>query len=59
MPHPPTVYMWHRFLTLLTSSVRIHGQLVRLYARGIEDGAALQSCSEECNKCERTCILHK
>ncbi|KAK2851358.1 hypothetical protein Q5P01_007634 [Channa striata] len=38
---------------------RIHGQLVRLYARGIEDGAALHSCSEECDKCERRCILQK
>ncbi|XP_073326122.1 ceramide kinase [Pagrus major] len=33
---------------------RIHGQLVRLYARGIEDGAAVHNCSEEHdNKCER------
>uniref|UniRef100_A0A3Q3KYM5 Zgc:158263 n=2 Tax=Mastacembelus armatus TaxID=205130 RepID=A0A3Q3KYM5_9TELE len=37
---------------------RIHGQLVRLYARGIEDGAAVHS-SEESDKSERTCILHK
>ncbi|KAF3696844.1 Ceramide kinase [Channa argus] len=38
---------------------RIHGQLVHLYARGIEDREALHSCSEECDKCERICILQK
>lgn len=45
--------------TTFISSFRIHGQLVRVYARGIEDGAALHTCSDECDKCERRSILHK
>ncbi|XP_061842747.1 ceramide kinase isoform X2 [Nerophis lumbriciformis] len=32
---------------------RIHGQLVRLYARGIEDAAAMHACKEEMVKRER------
>lgn len=37
---------------------RVHGQLVRLYARGIEDGAAMHDCTET-EKSERSRILHK
>lgn len=36
----------HSYLTAFTSSVRIHGQLVRLYARGIEDSAAVNYSEE-------------
>ncbi|XP_026224600.1 ceramide kinase family protein [Anabas testudineus] len=48
----PAVSVWNcdgEILPFTEILCRIHGQLVRLYARGIEDGAALQSCSEECN----------
>lgn len=42
-----------QFLTVLASSHRIHGQLVRLYARGIEDGAVVHN-SDDANERERT-----
>ncbi|XP_042265340.1 ceramide kinase family protein [Thunnus maccoyii] len=56
----PAVSVWNcdgEILPFTNIICRIHGQLVRLYARGIEDGAAMHSCSEE--KCERRCISHK
>ncbi len=43
-----------QFLTAFTSPLRVHGQLVRLFARGIEDQAAVHNCSEEAEKCETT-----
>ncbi|XP_056279690.1 ceramide kinase family protein isoform X2 [Pseudoliparis swirei] len=52
----PTVSVWNCDGEILPSKeilCRIHGQLVRLYARGIEDGAAVHNCSEENDKCER------
>lgn len=51
----PTVSVWNCDGEILPSKeilCRIHGQLVRLYARGIEDGAAVHNCSEENDKCE-------
>uniref|UniRef100_A0A8C9YNE5 Zgc:158263 n=1 Tax=Sander lucioperca TaxID=283035 RepID=A0A8C9YNE5_SANLU len=38
---------------------RIHGQLVRLYARGIEEGAAVHNCGKENDKCQMGCTLIK
>uniref|UniRef100_A0A3Q4AQ94 DAGKc domain-containing protein n=1 Tax=Mola mola TaxID=94237 RepID=A0A3Q4AQ94_MOLML len=46
----PTESVWNcdgEILPVTAILCRIHGQLVRLYARGIEDGAALHNCSEE------------
>ncbi|XP_034551972.1 ceramide kinase family protein [Notolabrus celidotus] len=45
----PDVSVWNcdgELLSLTEILCRVHGQLVRLYARGIEDGAALQNYSE-------------
>jgi len=52
----PAVSVWNCDGEILPSReilCRIHGQLVRLYARGIEDGTAVHNCSEENDKCER------
>lgn len=52
----PAVSVWNCDGEILPSTEiisRVHGQLVRLYARGIEDGAAVH-CSEDI---ERGCTL--
>ncbi|XP_071380979.1 ceramide kinase [Centroberyx affinis] len=57
----PSVSVWNcdgEILPFTEILCRVHGQLVRLYARGIEDGAALQSCREGNGKCDRSCVLH-
>uniref|UniRef100_A0A8D2ZHA4 Zgc:158263 n=1 Tax=Scophthalmus maximus TaxID=52904 RepID=A0A8D2ZHA4_SCOMX len=57
----PPVSVWNcdgEILPFTEIVCRIHCQLVRLYARGIEDGTAAHNCSEESDKCERRCILH-
>ncbi|KAK1898927.1 Ceramide kinase [Dissostichus eleginoides] len=54
----PAVSVWNCDGEILPSTEilsRVHGQLVRLYARGIEDGAAVH-CSEDI---ERGCTLQK
>ncbi|KAE8293428.1 Ceramide kinase [Larimichthys crocea] len=46
----PAVSVWNcdgEILPFTEILCRIHGQLVRLYARGIEDGAVVDNCSEE------------
>ncbi|XP_044067562.1 ceramide kinase family protein isoform X2 [Siniperca chuatsi] len=53
----PAVSVWNcdgEILPFTEILCRIHCQLVRLYARGIEDRAAVHKSSEENNKCERT-----
>lgn len=53
----PAVSVWNcdgEILPFTDILCRIHGQLVRLFARGIEDRAAVHDCSEENDKCERT-----
>ncbi|XP_019944532.2 ceramide kinase [Paralichthys olivaceus] len=58
----PSVSVWNcdgEILPFPEILCRIHGQLVRLYARGIEDSTAAQNCSGGSAKCERSCILHK
>ncbi|AWP09645.1 putative ceramide kinase-like [Scophthalmus maximus] len=57
----PPVSVWNcdgEILPFTEIVCRIHCQLVRLYARGIEDGTAAHNCSEGSDKCERRCILH-
>nr|XP_020472641.1 ceramide kinase-like [Monopterus albus] len=57
----PAVSVWNcdgEILPFTEILCRIHGQLVHLYARGIEDEATIQNCREESNNCERRCILH-
>ncbi|XP_038578531.1 ceramide kinase family protein [Micropterus salmoides] len=52
----PAVSVWNcdgEILTLTEVLCRIHGQLVRLYARGIEDGAVVHN-SDDANERERT-----
>nr|XP_046252575.1 ceramide kinase family protein isoform X2 [Scatophagus argus]XP_046252576.1 ceramide kinase family protein isoform X2 [Scatophagus argus] len=46
----PAVSVWNcdgEILPVTKMLCRVHGQLVRLYARGIEDGAAVHKCSKE------------
>uniref|UniRef100_A0A3B5LDP9 Zgc:158263 n=1 Tax=Xiphophorus couchianus TaxID=32473 RepID=A0A3B5LDP9_9TELE len=55
----PAVSVWNcdgEILPFPEICCRIHGQLVRLYARGIEDGTFLKDCTEERDECNRTCI---
>lgn len=58
----PAVSVWNcdgEILPFTEIFCRIHGQLVRLYARGIEDGAAMQNCSQESDKNKSRCITYK
>ncbi|TKS77561.1 Ceramide kinase [Collichthys lucidus] len=46
----PAVSVWNcdgEILPFTEILCRIHGQLIRLYARGIEDGAVVDNCNEE------------
>uniref|UniRef100_A0A8C8DKX9 Zgc:158263 n=1 Tax=Oryzias sinensis TaxID=183150 RepID=A0A8C8DKX9_9TELE len=57
---PPAVSVWNcdgEILPFTNISCRIHGQLVRLYARGIEDKAAIHHCSQERDMCNITYML--
>ncbi|XP_017286366.1 ceramide kinase family protein [Kryptolebias marmoratus] len=50
----PDVSVWNcdgEILPFTNISCKIHGQLVRLYARGIEDIASIRSCSQETGDC--------
>ncbi|XP_030590492.1 ceramide kinase [Archocentrus centrarchus] len=58
----PTVSVWNCDGEILPFSeifCKIHGQLVRLYARGIEDGSAMHSCSQGSDKSKSRCILYE
>uniref|UniRef100_A0A3Q4H8N8 Zgc:158263 n=1 Tax=Neolamprologus brichardi TaxID=32507 RepID=A0A3Q4H8N8_NEOBR len=58
----PAVSVWNcdgEILPFTEIFCRIHGQLVRLYARGIEDAAAMQNCSQESDKNKSRCITYK
>lgn len=58
----PAVSVWNcdgEILPFTEIFCRIHGQLVRLYARGIEDGAAMQNCSQESDTNKSRCITYK
>ncbi|KAM4572140.1 ceramide kinase [Fundulus diaphanus] len=56
----PAVSVWNcdgEILPFPEILCKIHGQLVCLYARGIEDGASLRDSTEERVECNRTCTL--
>ncbi|RVE70519.1 hypothetical protein OJAV_G00065120 [Oryzias javanicus] len=56
---PSAVSVWNcdgEILPFTEISCKIHGQLVRLYARGIEDKAAIHHCSQERDTCNKTCM---
>lgn len=58
----PAVSVWNcdgEILSFTEILCRVHGQLVRLYARGIEDEAAIQDCVGEKEPLDRRYILHK
>ncbi|XP_028264789.1 ceramide kinase [Parambassis ranga] len=58
----PAVSVWNcdgEILPFTEILCKIHGQLVRLYARGIEDGAAIHNCTVETDECERRRVLNK
>ncbi|KAM3872314.1 ceramide kinase [Diretmus argenteus] len=54
----PPVSVWNcdgEILSFTEILCRVHGQLVRLYARGIEDETAIQNCREGNGDCKRRC----
>ncbi|XP_041859890.1 ceramide kinase family protein [Melanotaenia boesemani] len=58
----PTASVWNcdgEILPVTDILCKVHGRLVHLYARGIEDGAAIRNYSQERDQCDRTCILQK
>ncbi|KAM4563967.1 ceramide kinase [Odontesthes bonariensis] len=58
----PDVSVWNcdgEILPFTDIVCKIHGQLVRLYARGIEDGAVIHNCGQEGTECKRTSILQR
>ncbi|XP_062314597.1 ceramide kinase family protein isoform X2 [Osmerus eperlanus] len=57
----PSVSVWNcdgEILPYTELLSRVHGQLVRLYARGIEDAAAVQRSWEGNKTCKRRGVLH-
>ncbi|XP_013991262.2 ceramide kinase [Salmo salar] len=59
----PTVSVWNcdgEILPHTEISCRVHGQLVRLYARGIEDGSArpTRKCQDGHRNCKGRCVLN-
>ncbi|KAG9340286.1 hypothetical protein JZ751_021733 [Albula glossodonta] len=57
----PSVSVWNcdgEILPFTEILCRVHGQLVRLFARGIEDGAGYRSCRAGNRKCKGRCVLH-
>ncbi|KAJ8370013.1 hypothetical protein SKAU_G00100410 [Synaphobranchus kaupii] len=57
----PSVSVWNcdgEVLPCTDILCRVHGQLVRLFARGIEDGAGTRSCRTGSRKCNGRCVLH-
>ncbi|XP_047223846.1 ceramide kinase family protein isoform X1 [Girardinichthys multiradiatus] len=58
----PAVSVWNcdgEMLPFPEIFCKIHGQLVHLYARGIEDGTSLRDCTEERVESNTTCILQR
>ncbi|MED6238608.1 hypothetical protein ATANTOWER_025871 [Ataeniobius toweri] len=58
----PAVSVWNcdgEILPFPEIFCKIHGQLVHLYARGIEDGDSLRDCTEERVESNTTCILQR
>ncbi|KAM9752179.1 ceramide kinase isoform 1-T1 [Menidia menidia] len=58
----PDVSVWNcdgEILSVTDILCKIHGQLVRLYARGIEDGAVIHNCIQQGKDCKRTCTLER
>ncbi|XP_076133190.1 ceramide kinase [Alosa pseudoharengus] len=58
---PPAVSVWNcdgEILPHTEISCRVHGQLVRLYARGIEDEARAVGLCEDSRDCQGKCVLH-
>ncbi|XP_017576390.1 ceramide kinase family protein [Pygocentrus nattereri] len=58
---PPAVSVWNcdgEILPYTEISCRIRGQLVRLFARGIEDDRDAQKCHEGSRNCKGRCVLH-
>ncbi|CAN9516147.1 unnamed protein product [Ophioblennius macclurei] len=54
----PTESVWNcdgEILPVTEILCRVHGQLVRLYARGIEDGASIGGCSHEIDQSKGRC----
>ncbi|KAM9343692.1 ceramide kinase [Pholidichthys leucotaenia] len=57
----PAVSVWNcdgEILPFTEIFCKIHGQLVRLYARGIEDRSALHNCGQEKDESKSICIAH-
>ncbi|KAG5838238.1 hypothetical protein ANANG_G00221660 [Anguilla anguilla] len=57
----PSVSVWNcdgEILPYTDILCRVHGQLVRLFARGIEDGAGTRNCRAGSRKCKGRCVLH-
>ncbi|XP_031421327.1 ceramide kinase family protein, partial [Clupea harengus] len=58
---PPAVSVWNcdgELLPHTEISCRVHGQLVRLYARGIEDELRIWGLCEDSRNCNGKCVLH-
>ncbi|KAL7859347.1 hypothetical protein SRHO_G00144940 [Serrasalmus rhombeus] len=58
---PPAVSVWNcdgEILPYTEISCRVRGQLVRLFARGIEDDRDAQKCNEGSRNCKGRCVLH-
>ncbi|KAI4871767.1 hypothetical protein NFI96_010922 [Prochilodus magdalenae] len=58
---PPAVSVWNcdgEILPYTEISCRVRGQLVRLFARGIEDEGGSQKCREGSRNCKGRCVLH-
>ncbi|XP_076840178.1 ceramide kinase [Brachyhypopomus gauderio] len=59
--NPPAVSVWNcdgELLPYTEISCRVHGQLVHLFARGIEDEAGTPVCREGNRNCRGRCLLH-
>ncbi|KAJ8397013.1 hypothetical protein AAFF_G00010670 [Aldrovandia affinis] len=57
----PLVSVWNcdgEILPYTEILCRVHGQLVRLFARGIEDRAGTRTCRAGNRKCKGRCVLH-
>ncbi|XP_036388585.1 ceramide kinase family protein isoform X2 [Megalops cyprinoides] len=57
----PSVSVWNcdgEILPYAKILCRVHGQLVRLFARGIEDGAGTRPCTGGNGKCKGRYVLH-
>uniref|UniRef100_A0A3B1K246 Zgc:158263 n=1 Tax=Astyanax mexicanus TaxID=7994 RepID=A0A3B1K246_ASTMX len=58
---PPTVSVWNcdgEILPYTEISCRVRGQLVRLFARGIEEKGGTWKCHKGSRNCKGRCVLH-